>query len=73
MHAVKSSLSQPRFIRETVSIGGRRSVNSFVTLSPIPYTADIDALAKRGTSLRGVCKFCSLRRARRSIMMRDLQ
>jgi hypothetical protein len=48
MHAVNFSLS-PRFIRQTVSIGGRRSVNSFVTLSPIPYTADVDALAKRGT------------------------
>jgi hypothetical protein len=35
-------------IGEAVSIGGRRSVNSFVTLSPIPYTANVDALAKRG-------------------------
>jgi hypothetical protein len=33
---------------EAVSIGGRRSVNCFVTLSPIPYAADVDALAKRG-------------------------
>jgi hypothetical protein len=35
-------------IGEAVSIGGRRSVNSFVSLSPIPYAADVAALAKRG-------------------------